>query len=203
MCNDVVLTGVALGTAPPEAIVSRSGAKDGDIVAVTGDFGLTSVAFEILIRGLKADSDLHRDALEAAYRPEIHIDFVPALAKAGAVTASMDSSDGLGITLHSIAKQSGCGVIIDELPINPEVEAFCKDNKLDTMKTIMQGGEEFLLVLAIPSKEYDIAQDVAKKKKVQLRKIGSVTTGEQIMWKTEEGLQNIPSAGYDNFKEWS
>jgi thiamine-monophosphate kinase len=202
MCDDVVLTGVALGIASPEAIVSRSGAKDSNIVAVTGDFGLTSVAFEILIRGLKADSDLHIDALEAAFRPEIHIDFVSALAKAGAVTASMDSSDGLGITLHTLAKQSGCGLIIDELPITPEVEVFCKDNKLDPMKIVMQGGEEFLLVLTIPSEKYDKALEVAKKKKVQLRKIGSVTTGDQVVWNTEEGLRNIPFAGYDNFKEW-
>lgn len=202
MCGDVVLTGVALGTATPEAIVSRSGAKDGDVVAVTGDFGLTSVAFEILIRGLKADSELHKDALAAAFRPEIHIDFVSSLVNIGAVTASMDSSDGLGITLHTVAKQSGCGFVIDELPVTPEVETFCKDNKLDTMKTVMQGGEEFLLILTIPSEKYDNAQDVAKKKKVHLRKIGSVTTGDQVVWKTEEGFRNIPFVGYDNFKEW-
>jgi len=202
MCDDVVLTGVALGIAFPESIVSRSSATEGDVVAVTGDFGLTSVAFEILIRGLKADSDLHMDALEAAFRPEIDIGFVSSLVEVGAVTASMDSSDGLGITLNTIAKQSGCGIIIDELPVTPEIEAFCKNNKLETMKTIMQGGEEFLLVLTIPSEKYDKALEVAKKKKVQLRKIGSVTTGDQVVWKTDEGLQIIPFAGYDNFKEW-
>lgn len=201
-CEDVVLTGVALGIASPEAIVSRCSANDGDVVAVTGVFGLTSVAFEILIRGLKADSELHRDALAAAFRPEIHIDFVSALVEIGAVTASMDSSDGLGITLHTMAKQSGCGFVIDELPITPDIETFCKDNKLDTMKTIMKGGEEFLLVLTIPPEKYDNAQDIAKRKKVHLRKIGSVTSNDQVVWKTEEGLQDIPFAGYDNFREW-
>ncbi len=202
MCDDVVLTGVALGIASPEVIVSRSGAKEGDIVAVTGDFGLTSVAFEILIRGLKADPDLHMDALEAAFRPEIDINIVSSLVEVGAVTASMDSSDGLGITLHTLAKQSGCGLIIDELPVTPEVEGFCKDKKLDTLKTVMQGGEEFLLVLTIPAEKYDKALEVAKKKNVSLRKIGSVTTGDKVVWETEEGLQNIPFVGYDNFKEW-
>jgi thiamine-monophosphate kinase len=202
MCDDVVLTGVALGTASPEAIVSRSGAKVGDVVAVTGDFGFTSVAFEILIRGLKADPDLRMDALEAAFRPEIDIGFVSALVEAGAITSSMDSSDGLGITLHSIAKQSGCGFVIDILPVAPGVEAFCKDNNLDTLKTVMQGGEEFLLVLTIPSEKYDEAMEVAKKKKVQLRKIGSVTADEQVVWRTKEALRDIPFAGYDNFKEW-
>jgi thiamine-monophosphate kinase len=202
MCDDVVLTGVAIGTASPERIVSRTGARSGDVVTVTGDFGLTSVAFKILIKGLEANSGLHKDALAAAYRPEIHIDFVSSLVNTGAVTASMDSSDGLGITLHTLAKQSGCGFIIDELPVAPGVEAFCRVNKLDKLKTVMQGGEEFLLVLTIPPKEFDNAQDIARKNKIILRKIGLATAGNQVVWKTKEGFRNIPFAGYDNFKEW-
>jgi thiamine-monophosphate kinase len=202
MCEDVVLTGVAVGTSEPKAIVSRRGAIDGDIVAVTGDFGLTSVAFGILIKELKADPELHQDALEAAYRPEIDFHLVPALVDIGAITACMDSSDGLGITLHTIAKQSGCGFVIDDLPVSPDVEAFCENNKLDTLKTVMQGGEEFLLVLTIPAEKYDKAMDVAKKMKVQLRAIGSAVKDHRVVWESKEGVLDIPFAGYDNFKEW-
>jgi thiamine-monophosphate kinase len=202
MCEDVVLTGVALGTAEPNAIVSRQGAKDGDIVAVTGDFGLTSVAFEILIRELKADPELHQDALEAAFRPEIDFRLVPGLVYVGAVTSSMDSSDGLGITLHTIAKQSGCGIVIDDFPVSPKVEAFCRNNKLDIMKTVMQGGEEFLLVLTIPAEKYDEAKGVAERMKVKLRAIGSVVKDRRVVWESNEVSLDIPNAGYDNFKEW-
>lgn len=202
MCDDVILTGVALGIAAPEAIISRCGAKEGDIVAVTGNFGLTSVAFEILIRGLEADPELHKDALAAAYRPEIKLDFVAELAKIGAVTASMDSSDGLGISLHTIAKLSGCGIIIEDLPVKPEVEFFFRNNLLDTMRSVMQGGEEFLLVLTIPSDKYDAAVDLAGRKNVFLKKIGFVTKGDQVMWESKEGYLPIPFTGYDNFKEW-
>ena len=202
MCEDVVLTGVALGTATPDEIVSRRGAEEGDVVAVTGDFGLTSVAFEILIRNLHATPELHQDALEAAFRPEINFHLVPALIDIDAVTACMDSSDGLGITLHTIAKQSGCGFVIDDLPVSPDVEAFCENNKLDTLKTVMQGGEEFLLVLTIPAEKYDKAMDVAKKMKVQLRAIGSAVKDHRVVWESKEGVLDIPFAGYDNFKEW-
>jgi thiamine-monophosphate kinase len=202
MCIDVVLTGVALGTAAPESIVSRSSAKEDDIIAVTGHFGLTSVAYEILIRKLETAPELHKDALAAAYRPEIDLDFVAALKKIGAVTASMDSSDGLSITLHTIAKQSRCGVIVEDLPVTPEVEFFCRHNKLSTMKMVMQGGEEFLLVLTIPPEKYDAALDVAKEKKVNLMQIGFVTEGNQVMWETKEGFLPVPFAGYDSFREW-
>ena len=202
MCEDVVLTGVAFGTASPDSIVSRCGAKKGDFVAVTGDFGLTSVAFEILIRKQEAEAQLSKDALAAAFRPEINLELVSALKTADAVTSSMDSSDGLGITLHTIAKQSECGVVIDDLPVSSSVKKFSTDKKMDLLKLVAQGGEEFLLVLTIPPDKYEQALEIAKKKNVQLMKIGSVTSGDQVVWKSEEGIQKIPLSGYDNFKEW-
>ena len=202
MCDDVVLTGVAFGTASSKDIVPRNGAKEDDIVAVTGHFGFTSVAYEILLRGIDAEPELQKDALAAAYRPEISLDFVAALRNIGAVTASMDSSDGLGITLHTIAKQSSCGIIIEDLPVRPEVEFFCRKKKLDTLKMVMQGGEEFLLVLTIPREKYAAALDVAKKKKVNMFGIGFVSKGDKVMWESKEGFLPIPFAGYDNFKEW-
>jgi thiamine-monophosphate kinase len=182
--------------------VSRAGANEGDVVVVTGNFGLTSVAFEILIGGKKATSELHQDALAAAYRPKIHSNFIASLAEASAVSASMDSSDGLGITLHTISKMSKCGITVDDLPVTPEVKAFCRANKLGTLRTVTQGGEEFLLVLTIPSDKYAVAQEIAEKQKVFLRKIGQVTTGDEVVWESEEGTLPIPFAGYDNFKEW-
>jgi thiamine-monophosphate kinase len=202
MCNDVVLTGVAFGTASPDSIVSRCGAKEGDFVAVTGDFGFTSVAFEILIRKQKAESELHKDALAAAFRPEINLEFVSALNTVDAVTSSMDSSDGLGITLHTIAEQSKCGLLIDDLPVSSSVEAFCRSKNLDLLKLVVQGGEEFLLVLTIPHDKFEQALEIAKKKKVNLRKIGVVTSKNQVVWKSEEGNREIPSSGYDDFREW-
>jgi thiamine-monophosphate kinase len=202
MCDDVVLTGVALGTASPEAIVSRCGAQEGDVVAVTGFFGLTTIAYEILLRGLEAEPELHKDALAAAYRPEISLDLVANLVKKSAVTASMDSSDGLGVTLHTIAKQSECGIIVEDLPITPPVEFFFRNNLLHTMRSVMQGGEEFLLVLTIPSDKWETAFELARKKKVFLQSIGVVTKGDQVMWESKEGYLPIPFVGYDNFKEW-
>ncbi|MCK5265867.1 MAG: thiamine-monophosphate kinase, partial [Candidatus Thorarchaeota archaeon] len=63
LSSDVVLTGVALGVAPPEDIITRGGAQAGDTIAVTGKFGLTSVAFEILLRGREAEDALRNRAI--------------------------------------------------------------------------------------------------------------------------------------------
>jgi len=202
MSSDVVLTGVGFGIAPPEGIIPRNGAQPGDIIAVTGYFGLTSVAFEILLRGREAEPDLHKQAILAAYKPAINLEIVPALAEKNAITASMDSSDGLGITLNTIAKQSNVRFMIERLPAAREVEMFARTNKLDAMKLILQGGEEFLLVLTIPENKFEAAQEIATAKHVPLINIGYVQKGDRVAYESSEGHVDIPSLGYDNFKEW-
>ena len=202
MASDVVLTGVGLGVAPPEGIIPRNGAKPGDIVAVTGYFGYTSVAFEALLRGREVEPNLHKKALLAAYKPAINLEIVPALAEKNAITASMDSSDGLGITLNTIAKQSKVSLVIERLPSGTGVEVFARKNMLDEMKVVMQGGEEFLLVVTIPEDKFEKAQAIAEAKRVPLIDIGYVQEGERVAYESTEGLVDIPFSGYDNFKEW-
>jgi len=202
MSSDVVLTGVGLGVAPPEGIIPRNGAKPGDIVAVTGYFGFTSVAFEVLLRGREVEPDLHKKALLAAYKPAINLDIVPALAKEGAITASMDSSDGLGISLNTIAKQSKVSMVIERLPSARGVEEFARKNMLDEMKIVMQGGEEFHLIVTIPEDKFEKAQEIASTKRVPLIDIGYVQKGDRVAYESSEGYVDIPFSGYDNFKEW-
>lgn len=202
MASDVVLTGIAIGTALPDQIVTRRDAKVSDIVAVTGYFGLTSAAYEILLHGFNAAPNFQKDALLAAYKPAIDLELIRALAEQNAVTASMDSSDGLGITLHTIAAQSEVRFVIEYLPAAEGVDAFARVHKMDEMKLVMQGGEEFLLVLTIPESKYDTAASVAKSKHVSLIKIGHVQEGRGVVYESSDGPVDIPSSGYDNFKEW-
>jgi len=202
MASDVILTGVAIGTAPPNGIIARNGAKVGDIVVVTGPFGLTSVAYEILLRGQVAKPELREGALLAAYKPAINLDIVPALAARGAVTASMDSSDGLGITLNTIAEQSKVRIVIDHLPAARGVEEFAQTHTLDEMRLVMRGGEEFLLAMTIPESKYEEANDIARSKQAPLIKIGCALKGKGVVYESSEGNIAVPSSGYDNFKEW-
>ncbi|MHA2042786.1 MAG: thiamine-phosphate kinase, partial [Candidatus Thorarchaeota archaeon] len=200
--SDVVLTGVAVGIAPPEGIVTRGGTKDGDIIAVSGNFGLTSVAFEVLLNGKKADDDLRSKAIGAAYRPDIHFGFVSALAEKGVISASMDSSDGLGITLNTMAAQSGLSFLIENLPTAKGVAQFSKELSIPEWKLVMKGGEEFILVLTIPEAHWDDAYKIARKMHVPLKRIGYASPGEGVFHKTSEGLHEISAVGYDNFREW-
>ncbi|MHA1906627.1 MAG: thiamine-phosphate kinase [Candidatus Thorarchaeota archaeon] len=200
--DDVIITGVGIGFAHPDGIITRGGAKPNDVIAVTGQLGLTSVAFEHLLHGAEIDGELKFDALAAALNPHIHHDFVHLLAKEGAVNASMDSSDGLGITLHTMAKQSGLAFVVEKLPIPTEVIRFARNKGTMEFNFVMQGGEEFILVLAIPQEKWDTALNIAQQQKVPLYRIGDVMMGEGVRYETEEGYIDIPESGYDNVKGW-
>jgi thiamine-monophosphate kinase len=202
MASDVILTGIALGVASSNGIITRRGAKVGDVIVVTGLFGLTSVAYEMLLRGRLADDSLQKNALLAAYKPQINLEIVSALASQGAITSSMDSSDGLGITLHTMAGHSRVRFVIDQLPIASGVKAFAQSQSLDEMSLVMQGGEEFLLALTIPESRYGEAAKIAEANHASLIKIGHVQRGRGVVYETPQGVLDIPSSGYDNFKEW-
>ncbi|MFX0046282.1 MAG: thiamine-monophosphate kinase, partial [Candidatus Hermodarchaeota archaeon] len=187
---------------PPNGIVTRGGAKEGDIVAVSEKFGLTSVAFEILLNEQKAEIDLKNRALAAAYKPDIHYGLVSALVKKGAVTSSMDSSDGLGITLNTMASHSELSFLIYDLPIAEGVADFARALGVEDRKMVMEGGEEFALVLTIQEDRWDEALEITRSLHAPLQKIGRVSAGQGVRLKTPEGDIEIPPRGYDNFREW-
>ncbi|TFG06429.1 thiamine-phosphate kinase [Candidatus Thorarchaeota archaeon] len=200
--HDVVLTGVAVGIAPPEGIISRGGAKEGDRIAVTGDFGLTSAAYDILLKGEEAEEAFKRQAIAAAYKPEIPIGLISALAEKGAVTSSMDSSDGLGITLNTMASQSSLAFVIERLPAAEGVIYFSRNMYMSERRMVFEGGEEFILVLTIPTEKWNEAVETAEKLHVSLKEIGYTQAGEGVVFESSEGYIEVPPNGYDNFLEW-
>jgi len=201
--SDVIVTGIAIGVAPPDGIVTRGGAKEGDIVAVSEKFGLTSAAFEILLNGKKAEADLKNRALAAAYKPDIQYGLVSALVEKDAVTSSMDSSDGLGITLSTMAFHSRMSFLIHDLPIADGVADFARNIGVQEMKMVMEGGEEFGLAITIREDRWNKALETAQSMHVPLQQIGRVSAGQGVRFKTPDGYIEIPPRGYDNFREWA
>ena len=200
--KDIVLTGVALGITAPESIIIRGGSNVGDIIATTGPFGFTTLAFQMLIHGLEISGQLREEVLKAAYEPEIHLGLISALAEKEAVSGSMDSSDGLGITLNTMASQSGLCFSIDHLPSTPAIINFADAQGINLLNLVMNGGEEFELVLTIPPSKWELASRIAANQDIELISIGQVKEGSGVIWQSEDGEVQVPTTGYDNFREW-
>ena len=101
------------GVAQKSSLMLRTGAKPGDILAVTGLFGKPSAGLRLLLNDCKAPEVLGKRLLESVFLPKAHLAEGLALADCGAVSASMDSSDGLAWSLHELGRLSNVGFLLE------------------------------------------------------------------------------------------
>jgi thiamine-monophosphate kinase len=198
--SDLVISVSLFGLTEKQKIPLRSGAKVGDIVAVTGFFGKTSAGLKILLRKAKAPTKLREELMESVLMPHARLMEGLALAKTCAVRAAIDSSDGLAWSLHEIAQASKVGFLIDKLPVDEEVERFAEINGLDSEELALHGGEEYELVLTVNPKRWREAARAVEKVGGRLLQIGKVTAERQLVLKTGRRTSLIESRGYEHFK---
>lgn len=197
--SDLVISLSLFGIAKKNEVMLRSGARPGDIVAVTGSFGKTSAGLKILLKDLKASRETRKILVDSVLMPHARLKEGLALSKTRAVTAAIDSSDGLAWSLNEIAKASNVGFLIDELPTADEVEKFAKVNKLNSSELALYGGEEYELVLTVKPKLWDKAQKAVEEICGKLVRIGSVTAERQVLLEVDGKKQTIEARGWEHF----
>ena len=196
--SDLVISISLFGTAKKNTLMLRSGARPGDLVAVTGFFGKTLAGLKILLDGFKAPKRIGKVLIDSVLTPYARLDEGLALSRTKAVTSSIDSSDGLAWSLHEIAKMSGVGFLINKLPIAKEAEEFAKVNKLDPLELTLYGGEEYELVLTIKPKLWRKAEKAVKKVGGILIPIGEVTAKKQVLLEIDGKKHPVEPRGWEH-----
>ncbi|MDH7555890.1 MAG: thiamine-phosphate kinase [Candidatus Methanosuratincola sp.] len=194
--KDLVVAGFMVGFA--DRIVRRSGASPGDLLAVTGHFGETASALEILLKGRSAPPPLRRRLLRSVYQPRARVDLGVALAGTGAVTSSMDSSDGLAFTLHELARSSGVRFVIYKVPVSRAAEEFASIHGIPAEELALYGGEEYEFVLTIKPEAYDRAQAAAERCGNSLLPIGRVEEGRGVFLSDGTLERPIEAKGWEH-----
>ena len=197
---DLVISCSVLGFCERSLFMKRSGAHPGDVVAVTGPFGRTAAGLKILLENLSPPAMIRDSLVEAVLMPRARLREGLALASSGAVTSSIDSSDGLAWSLYELSKASGVGFLIETVPIPPEVERFAEDHDLDPLELSLYGGEEYELVVTVKPELCDKAKEAIEKLGASLIEIGKVIEEKRILLKTPEGLESIEARGWEHFK---
>lgn len=184
------VTGLAIsitciGVAHKEKIVYRNGAKETDLICVSGDLGAAYMGLQLLERE-KAVFEGQKEAqpdfagkeylLERQLKPEARKDIVEALAKEGILPTSMiDISDGLSSELMHICSQShtGCRIYEDRIPIDYQTAVMAEELNMNVTTCALNGGEDYELLFTVPLTSHD---KVAAMKGVKV--IGHITKPE-------------------------
>lgn len=145
-----VVTSTALGEMDGRTPMLRSGAKAGDVVAVTGPVGGPAAGFLSLELEIEAE-----EARQCLYVPVPRVAEGAAMAGSGAVTSCMDLSDGLGTALNTLCSASGVGMEVELsfIPRGPSVDEVAEASGRSAEDLLLGwGGEYELLFTADPEK---------------------------------------------------
>ena len=181
------LTGLAIsitciGEADKEKVVYRNGAKETDLICVSGDLGAAYMGLQLLEREkavLKDADDVQPDfagkeyLLERQLKPEARRDIVERLAGAGIVpTAMMDISDGLSSELLHICTQSGvgCRIYEERIPIDYQTAVMAEEFNMNVTTCALNGGEDYELLFTVPLACHEQVADMGG-----IRLIGHIT----------------------------
>ena len=173
---------------------TRAGARPGHIVAVSGLFGLPSAGLSILMKGAQSSGAFARRAVQSVLEPLPRQAFGTSLARY--FSSSIDSSDGLAISLYELARASRVDIAIDSIPFAEGIENFALENGIETAELVFHGGEEYEIVATIPKSRIALARAAARKAGVRLYPIGSVKQGSG---KVRVGDKRLQNRGYTHF----
>jgi thiamine-monophosphate kinase len=196
--SDLIISISLYGTANRSALMLRSGAKSGDVLAVTGFFGKSAAGLRLLLGGCLALKNANT-FVDSVLMPKARLLEGLALGDCGVVSSSMDSSDGLAWTLHELAHSSNVGFELNKVPVAPEVKKFAELNGFDASDLALYGGEEYELVLTVKPEGWAAAVAAVEAVGGQLLPIGKATQEKQIILANGEE-RSIEARGWEHFK---
>lgn len=209
------LTGLTLsltciGEGEAGKIVYRDGAKETDLICVSGDLGAAYMGLQLLEREknvFQGEKDFQPDfsgkeyILERQLKPEARKDVITMLAEAGIVpTAMMDISDGLSSELLHIASQSGvgCRIYEDRIPIDYQTAVMAEEFNMNLVTAALNGGEDYELVFTVPLSYHDQVQALKG-----IKIIGHITKAEfgNCLVGRDGGEVVLKAQGWQSFTE--
>lgn len=163
----LALSVTAIGRAKSKEITYRSGAKEHDLLVVTGDLGGAYMGLQVLERekevfnanpSIQPDLDGHDYIIQRQLKPEARKDIIGFLKELDVIPTSMiDISDGLASEIIHLCKASevGCHIYDEKIPIDAQTSLAAIDFNLDPSTCALNGGEDYELLFTIAQADYD------------------------------------------------
>lgn len=216
----IYLNLTVIGEAPEGRYATRSGAKPGDALLVTGTLGDSMAGYYALKRSDDArppteDSSPSEEGFPAVsagvnacvlkhYRPLPRLQAGRAALQTGSTHAMIDLSDGLSGDVRHLAEQSGVGIRIERsrLPLSDDLREAAGVLGIDAVEVALAGGEDYELLIAVPPEEVAGVQRAVDATGVSLTLIGEVTDrpGENVQVFADGREEPLPRMSWDHFE---
>ncbi len=210
---DLVISVTVLGEVEKKKMLTRSGAKPGDRVFVTGTLGDAAAGLELLqaeSRGQRAEgkgvkSGIRNPQSAIGRLMKKHLQPVPRVelgrrvALSNCATSMIDVSDGLSSDLAHICEQSGVGTDIyaEKIPLSKDIKATVRQLKTLPLHYALSGGEDYELLFTVsPSKLKKF-----RSLRIPAREIGVITRGEIDIIHSAGERRRLEPTGYNHFRE--
>jgi len=194
--SGLVVSLTVMGEQHPERVVTRSGARPGDLILVTGTIGDSALGLRQLMAG-------HRDgrAIVRHLEPSPRVREGLVLAKEKLPTAMIDISDGLLADLGHILKCSAVGASLElaRLPLSPEVSAHVSGETVDPFRLPLSGGEDYELLFTIPPDREAATRKALSPFGTSLSVLGTITSSGLRVVDPNGRDYPVIAGGYDHF----
>lgn len=190
----ITLTISALGLVPHGQALRRSGARAGDLVAVTGCIGDGALGLRVAIGALAVAEPDRAYLLDRLRRPEPRLALATALRRHA--RAGIDISDGLAADLGHVGEASGVRLVIEaaRVPLSGPVRRLVA-NEPALLEAVLTGGDDYELGLAVPPEAFPVLQQAGQAAGIPVAAIGRVVpagaegAGAQVL-----GADGVPLA---------
>ena len=171
-----------LGQVEPNCGLTRGGAREGEIIYVSGSLGNSAAGLAWLTRqATQVNTSTLRQPMKFLVsrhlRPTPRIALGRLLSSRGFASAALDLSDGLSGDLRHLCQQSRVGALLQEasLPLSPHLVAYAAQMKVDPLLWALHGGEEYELLFTVPPKYQRRLELAVKQLGIPVTAIGVMT----------------------------
>lgn len=191
--EEMVITGTAIGLVDKDKVLLRRGAKEGDLLAVTGPMGTAAAGYIALKKGIYAPR-----SVKALLEPQPRTKEGMVLSGSGKVTSCMDVTDGLAYSIGELSKQSGVGFEVRwcSIPRGEEVDKVAEKSGVSAEDLVLHFGGEYELLFTLSPDGYE---DLSRQLEGRLHIIGRAVGKDNLLMRDGKVVQ-LDTSGYEHFR---
>lgn len=197
--QSVMISVTVLGEVAAAQAITRSGARPGDLIYVSGQLGRAQLGLELILRGLAHWRSL-RKFLQPHLYPKIPLALGQWLAARPFATAMMDISDGVSTDLARLCDASGVGARIGSAKIpKVKIPPALMHLNLNALELALHGGEDYGLLFTVRPKSARLLRRLSPK--IPITRIGEITRQRQVVLIRDGGTEApLLAQGWDPFR---